>query len=116
MSQVREVYKVRPNIKHITAEPITDKRYMQPIKPRARSRLGKDKLSTSLDVNPIRSSKNSGNVKKSFLSNHLSTPVIQEPPEIKPTLGVHLKVEVAKAPIQTKYHVLETAYVLEEIL
>jgi hypothetical protein len=36
--------------------------------------------------------------------------------EIKPILGVHLKVEVAKALPSMKHHVLETAYVVEEIL
>lgn len=39
-----------------------------------------------------------------------------EPSEIKPTLNVTLKLEVAKAPQSNKYHVLETAYVLEEIM
>lgn len=64
MSSVKEVYKVRPNIKHLSSEPVTDKRYMQPVKPRARSRMNKEIMSTSLDVNPIKSSKNSTNRRK----------------------------------------------------
>ena len=36
--------------------------------------------------------------------------------EIKPVLGVNLKIEVAKANPKNRSHLLETAYVMEEIL
>ena len=94
-----------------------NKRYMQaaPPRQRARSRLSREKLSTSVDVNPIKSSKNGRKFSNKQFQSQILTPSLQNY-EVNPTLNPTLKVELAKASIKERAHTLEAAYVLEEVL
>ena len=83
-----------------------------------RSRIAHDKMSVSIDVNPIKNQrtllKNTTNTTSHTNSKYFKSPrqsVISKPP-----LGVELKLEVGKTPAPLRGQVLETAYVLEEIL
>lgn len=52
----------------------------------------------------------------SINSSLFKSPRISIPSIVKPILGLELKLEVAKAPAQNRHIVLETAYLMEELL
>ena len=88
---------------------------MHPTKPAEVTRnrkAGGAKLSVSVDqVTLNRSGKNIQSA-QSLRVRHVSP----KEKELKPRLCVVLQIEVAKAPVEKRAHVLETAYVVEEIM
>jgi len=77
-----------------------------------KSRRPNKALNNSIDVQPI--SKNTKALSMRTLSPSVSRQTKVK--EVKPILGVNLKIEVAKANPKIRAHMLETAYVMEEML
>ncbi|CDW79816.1 UNKNOWN [Stylonychia lemnae] len=131
MSEIKEIARAKPNLRMQAKDKVIHELNQQqnlksnygptPVIPSRRSRQN-IRVSNSIDVNPIKQAKMSKlaleklGVNNSINKSTFKSPRTSVPHISKPNLGIDLKLEVAKAPASIRQVVLETAYVMEEIL